>query len=80
MLGPVQLAAFDRALRTLDRHFVLVMHDVSQRCRPCVISSADPGSHTVMDDAAGFPLRAMRNSMLPQSGQAFSVDALLRSV
>jgi hypothetical protein len=33
-----------------------------------------------MDYAAGFAVPALRNSLLPQLGQAFSVDALLRSV
>jgi hypothetical protein len=33
-----------------------------------------------MDYAAGFALLALRNILLPQLGQSFSVDALLRNV
>jgi hypothetical protein len=64
----------------LTATFELVVNELSRRSRRCAISCAEPGCHTVRDDAAGFALPALRNSVLPQSGQAFSVDALLHSV
>jgi hypothetical protein len=48
--------------------------------RTHAIERAEQGRRTVMAYAGRLALPALRNSLLPQFGQSFSVDALLRSV
>jgi hypothetical protein len=79
-LAEVDVDAGPPRCRSVTRHAALLTS--ATRPRPVPTSSGEPtGAVThVMAYAAGFALPALRNSLLPQLGQSFSVDTLLRSV
>jgi hypothetical protein len=64
--------------RAATRHKPSLLASATPPCPASTPSSEPTGS--VLDYAAGFALPALRNSLLPQLRQSFSVDALLRSV